>query len=251
MTQAIAGVAPVEVSEVTTMVVWPSIAAYPTGPFLGRLYSKQWGIYVVTLGNLLALASIPHALALYFYRLLPSFFGSSVHGTRYKLTNRRVLELRSEVKLGQGTRLARVGGGLTALIVSLVGLAAVKASFGWPLWPTRGVDWAVTLVAGMGIVLGLIPLIAEALGKPIPVPCFAYEVETKSVRLDRFETIQIVQRPGQEWFDAGDLLFLQNGIETFRLAGVSRPETFRQTCLKSQLAFVGVKRALERQPLPV
>lgn len=253
MKQAIAGVAPADVSEVTTMVVWPSIAAYPTGPFLGRLYSKQWGISVVTVGNLLALASIPHALALYVFRLAPSMFGSSVHGTSYRLTNRRVIELRNEVRLGPGTRLARVGGAATLLLASAIGLAVVKWAFGWPLWPSHQADWIVTIVAGLGIVLGLIPLAAEAVGTPLPVPCFTFGVETKSVRLDRFDTIQIARQPGQEWFDAGDLVFLQNGIETFRLAGVSRPEGFRQTCLKSQQSFVGVKRALEleRQPLPV
>jgi hypothetical protein len=32
-------------------------------------------------------------------------------------------------------------------------------------------------------------------------------------------------------------------METLRLLGVSRPETFRQTCLKAHAAYVGVQQA--------
>ena len=49
--------------------------------------------------------------------------------------------------------------------------------------------------------------------------------------------------PGQAWFKAGDLVFRQGQTETFRIAGVPRPETFRQTCLKAHLSFVGVAQA--------
>jgi hypothetical protein len=185
MKQAIAGVAPQELGEVTVMTVWPSIAAYPSGRFLGRLYSIEAGFYFFTVGNLLALASIPHALALYFYRLLPSFFGLQLHGTCYKITNRRVVELRNEVNF--------------------------RAS------------------------------------RTLPLPCFQFEVETKSVSLDRFDTVKLVRQPGQAWFDAGDLHFFQGDIETFLLVGVSRPEAFLQTCIKSQRAYVGVQQALKRE----
>jgi hypothetical protein len=170
MRQAIAGVTPSTVAERTVMVVWPSIAAYPSGRWLGGLYSIKTGVFVFTLGNFLALASIPHALFLYAYRLLT--------GKCYRLTNRRVIEL--------GTRLQ--GG-------------SVKIGH-----------------------------------------------EVKSVELDRFDSIDVVVRPGQEWFHAGDLVFKLGHVETFRLEGVSRPETFRQTCLKSHLAYKGVKQALQRQP---
>lgn len=98
MKQAISGVSPPQVSEVTVMNVWPSIAAYPSGRFLGRLYAIRWpDVYIFRLGNLLALASIPHALALYFYRLMPSFFGAGLHGAMYSLTNRRIRVIRSEI----------------------------------------------------------------------------------------------------------------------------------------------------------
>lgn len=46
MKQAIAGVVARDMAEVDVMTVWPSIAAYPSGRFLGRLYANQVGIYV-------------------------------------------------------------------------------------------------------------------------------------------------------------------------------------------------------------
>ena len=67
-------------------------------------------------------------------------------------------------------------------------------------------------------------------------------VEERSVNLDRFDGIEIVVRPGQGWYDAGDLVFRLGQTETFFLEAVSRPDAFRQTCLKSQLAFVGVQK---------
>src|SRR5687768_3682923 len=65
--------------------------------------------------------------------------------------------------------------------------------------------------------------------------------EAKSVDLDRFDTIEIVVQPGQAWYDAGDLVFRQGNVETFRLEGVSRPDAFRETCLKSHVAFRTIK----------
>ena len=63
MKQPIAGVTPAEWLEATITTVWPSIAAYPSGQLLGRLYSIRWpDIYIFRLGNLLALLSIPYAL---------------------------------------------------------------------------------------------------------------------------------------------------------------------------------------------
>jgi hypothetical protein len=101
MKQPIAGVAPSELDEVTVMTVWPSVAAYPLGRWLGRLYNIKWpNVYIFRLGNLLALASIPLAVALYFYRLTPSILGLRYHGTWYRLTNRRVMAQRNEVRPG-------------------------------------------------------------------------------------------------------------------------------------------------------
>ena len=165
MKQTNAGVMPAERSEITVMVVWPSIAAYGAGRLLGRLCGIEWpGVYIFKLGNLLALLSIPLGLVLYFCRLLPRI------GSHYRLSNRRIA----------------VHSGLLGPVV-------------------------------------------------------------RSLELDRFDTIQLMVRPGQEWFDAGDLAFLEQGIEQFRLEGVSRPAAFRQTCWKSHLAYVGVQQVLAQQ----
>jgi hypothetical protein len=67
--------------------------------------------------------------------------------------------------------------------------------------------------------------------------------EIKSTTLDRFDSIDIVVEPGQAWFKAGDLVFRLGPTETFRIWGVPRPETFRQTCLKARMSFVGVQQA--------
>lgn len=67
--------------------------------------------------------------------------------------------------------------------------------------------------------------------------------EEKSISLARFDAIEVDQLPGQRWYKAGDLIFKNGAVETFRLAGVSRPETFRHTCLKAQLSFAGIRKA--------
>jgi len=59
------------------------------------------------------------------------------------------------------------------------------------------------------------------------------------VDLDRFDAIDLVVQPGQEWYQAGDLVFRRGQIETLRLAGVSRPESFRRVCLETRQAYVG------------
>lgn len=61
------------------------------------------------------------------------------------------------------------------------------------------------------------------------------------VDFDRFDTIEIEVLPGQEYFPAGDLIFRNGPIETFRLAGVSRPETFRHTCLAARAGYLGAR----------
>lgn len=91
MKQAIAGVSPARADEAAVTTQWPSISALPAGQFLGRLYSIRWpDFYFFRLGNLFALVSIVTLVptALYFYKLLPRL------GTRYRLTNRRVLTCR-------------------------------------------------------------------------------------------------------------------------------------------------------------
>lgn len=162
MKQAISGVAPPETSEVTIMTVYPTIAAHPLGQTIGRMCMNRSGFGTFfTLGKLFALLSIPVAMGLFFFDLLPFV------GRRYRLTNRRV-------------------------IVEIA----------------------------------------------LPVK------EERSVSLADFDAIDVVVLPGQEWYPAGELIFRKGTLESFRLSGVSRPETFRQTCLKAQRAAVGVKKAL-------
>jgi hypothetical protein len=165
MKYAIPGVMPAQAEEVTVMIVWPSIAVYPSGRLLGRLYALRWpNVYIFKLGNLLALLSIPYALLLYFCRLLPKA------GRSYRLTNRRVV----------------VQGGYAG-------------------------------------------------------------AELRSVELSGFDSIHTEVPPGQAWYDAGDLVFRSQGAEVFRLEAVSRPEAFRQTCLKSRLAYVSVRQVMAQQ----
>ena len=188
MKQAIAGVIPAEVQEGTIMVVWPSIGAFALGRWIGTWLAIRWpDIYFIRLGVLLAPIAIPFALVLYFYRLMPSFFGLPLHGTFYKLTNRRVLELRNELAFRRDER--------------------------------------------------------DGIAKPR----FLFGVETKSVQLDRFDAIDIVRRPGQPWYDAGDLVFRDGATETFLLDCVSRHEAFRHNCLKARMAYVGVKAIRQQQ----
>jgi len=165
MKQPIAGVAPAELAEATVMTTWPSIGAYPSGRILGWLYEFRWpDKYFFRVGRLIALASIPHALALYFWRILPYV------GTRYTITNRR--------------------------IVVQKGIMAVDDRF---------------------------------------------------VDLDRFDEVTIEVQKGQQWFDSGDLVFSKDGVETFRLEGVSRPRAFQACCVKAQMSHVGVKAAQARE----
>jgi len=76
-------------------------------------------------------------------------------------------------------------------------------------------------------------------------------VDERAIELDGFGSIEVDVLPGQSYYDAGDLVFKSDGTEKFRLAGVSRPEAFRQCCLKARAAFVGVKEVLEQQTAAV
>jgi len=84
--EPISGVVPAELREVTVMTVWPSVAKYALGRSLGSLFAIRWpDVYIFRLGNLIALLSIPIALVLFFVRIAPGI------GTRYRLTNRRII----------------------------------------------------------------------------------------------------------------------------------------------------------------
>lgn len=67
------------------MTVWPSIAAFPLGRKVGQLCSIGGFGKFFTLGKLMALATIPVSLALFFWRLAPGV------AKRYVLTSKRVV----------------------------------------------------------------------------------------------------------------------------------------------------------------
>jgi hypothetical protein len=145
-------------------VVWPAIGATRSGRFVGQLCAIRLGLGGVTLGNLLAVATIPISLAVFAWQLLP------VVMRRYCLTNRRVI-----VQKG----LARV--------------------------------------------------------------------EERSIGMDQFDALEIRLLPGQEWLHCGDVVFLCSGREVFRLAGVPRPQTFRELCLKQRNTLLSVAEVLRLQ----
>jgi hypothetical protein len=74
---------------------------------------------------------------------------------------------------------------------------------------------------------------------------------SKWVTLDDFDAIDIEVLPGQAWYPAGDMIFRKGKMETFRLSGVSRPESFKHVCLKAQQAHTMVASALKLQPAAV
>ncbi|MDD4267634.1 MAG: PH domain-containing protein [Pirellulaceae bacterium] len=69
----------------------------------------------------------------------------------------------------------------------------------------------------------------------------------RSIGLLDFDSIQVRILPGQEFLRSGDLVFRSAGQDLFLLTGVPNPETFRQACLKAQMALAGVAKVLDRQ----
>ena len=59
-----------------------------------------------------------------------------------------------------------------------------------------------------------------------------------SIGLDEFDSLEVAVLPGEEWLHAGDLVFKREGMEVFRLRGVSRPEVFRHVCLKASNSLI-------------
>jgi hypothetical protein len=77
---------PSELAEVTCRVVWPTIGATRAGRFVGRAGAVRLGFGdFFTLGKLLALATIPIALVVFAWQLMPRVC------RRYALSNRRII----------------------------------------------------------------------------------------------------------------------------------------------------------------
>jgi hypothetical protein len=72
-------------------------------------------------------------------------------------------------------------------------------------------------------------------------------VEGRAIGLDEFDSVGLMILPGQDWLHAGELVFWRRGSEVFRLSGVSRPEVFRQVCLKAQTALVSFRAVAAQQ----
>jgi len=165
----IQGVSPAEVREAPVMTVWPSVAKYWLGQQLGKGFAIRWpDVYIFRLGNLLALLSIPIALKLYFFRILPYV------GTRYLLTNRRVVVLRGITGVGGiavgmiATR--RLEGGLLAMAAGWTAVlcfydlpraARILEPGGvWPRWRPKVLGRLTWRALPLGIVTTLGALMA-------------------------------------------------------------------------------------------
>ena len=145
------------------------------------------------------------------------------------------------------------------------------------VWPTIGATEAGRLVGrlaairiGLGsfftigtiLAVATIPVsLAVFAWQLMPVVCRRYTltdrriiirkglsaVDEKGVDLDEFDAIEVQVLSGQAWHRSGDLVFQRDGTEVLRLRGVSRPEVFRQACLKVQDALLSVRRVLQEQ----
>ena len=74
-------------------------------------------------------------------------------------------------------------------------------------------------------------------------------VEGRSLDIDAFDAIEVVVLPGQAWLHAGDVVFRRGAEEVFRLAGVSRPEVFRQVCLKVRNTLLSFRDPGRQEPV--
>lgn len=87
-------------AELDAMITWPTIGALTPGRLVGRLAAIRIGVpRFLTVGMLLAVATIPVSLCVYAWQLLPFVF------RRYRITDRRVvvdkgLGLKEERSLG-------------------------------------------------------------------------------------------------------------------------------------------------------
>ena len=73
---------------------------------------------------------------------------------------------------------------------------------------------------------------SEVTNRRVTVNRGVHAVVERFVELDRFDTIELVVQPGQEWFDCGDLVFRNGAVETLRLHGVVALSHFGEHVLK-------------------
>jgi hypothetical protein len=138
------------------------------------------------------------------------------------------------------------------------------------VWPTIGATRSGRLVGrlcGIGLGYGFFTLgkLMALATIPISLPLFCWQlmpwvcrryaltnrriiiqkglsaVDGQSVELDAFDTIRVQVLPGQQWLNAGEVVFEHGGKEVLRFSGISRPEVFRQVCLKATAALLSVR----------
>lgn len=68
-----------------------------------------------------------------------------------------------------------------------------------------------------------------------------------------YDTIECQAHSGYEWYRAADLVFRRDDVEVLRLVAVPHAESFRQTCLKTRQALLGVRKNVDpaASPIPV
>ena len=122
--------------------------------------------------------------------------------------------------------------------------------------------WGEFFTLGKLLALATIPISLAVFGwQLMPYVCRRYTLTNRRIiirqglmpadgrwiSLDEFDAIDIEILPGQEWHHAGDLVFRRAGIEVLRLAGVSRPDVFRQVCLTARNSAISVREVVQRQ----
>jgi hypothetical protein len=124
-------------------------------------------------------------------------------------------------------------------------LCGIRAGFGFF---SLGKLMALLLIpVGIGMfVVSLLPGVIRRYrltNRRVVVQAGLTAIDERWVDFDRFDTIDVEVLPGQEWYPAGDLVFRRGPVETFRLAGVSRPESFRHTCLAARRGYLGARES--------
>jgi len=122
-------------------------------------------------------------------------------------------------------------------------LCGIRAGFGFF---TLGKLFALALIpVAIGLFVStLLPFVIRRYrltNRRVVVQVGLAATDERWVDFDRFDAIDVVVLPGQEWYPAGDLVFRNGQLETFRLAGASRPETFRHTCLAARRGYLGAR----------
>jgi hypothetical protein len=72
-------------------------------------------------------------------------------------------------------------------------------------------------------------------------------IEERSIGLDQFDSIEIRVLPGQAWLRTGEMVFVRDGREVFRLPGVPRPQVFREVCSKQRRTLLATRDVLGQQ----